>query len=159
LVLWHMLVAPAVLLGEIGVRKGCLRVLVQILHVRVGGRAVDVEVVLLYVFAVVALVAGQAEKAFFDDGVAPVPQGDGEADARVTVRKAREAVLVPAVGARSGLVVGEVVPRRPAGAVVLADASPGSVAEVWPPALPVLVFQPRFFEADGFGGRFHAGLD
>ena len=48
----------------------------------------------------------------------------------------REAVLVPAVGARAGVVVGERVPRVAVGAVVLAHRAPGALGEVRPPAPP-----------------------
>jgi len=41
-------------------------------------RAVEVEVVLLDVLAVVALVAGDAEQALLEDGVAAVPEGQRE---------------------------------------------------------------------------------
>ena len=51
-----------------------LRVLVEHPHVRVRRRAVEVEVVLLDVLAVVALGAGQAEEPLLEDRVAAVPQ-------------------------------------------------------------------------------------
>ena len=47
-----------------------------------------------------------------------------------------EAVLAPAVGARAGVVVGEVAPRVAAGAVVLAHGSPGALGEVRAPVPP-----------------------
>ena len=40
------------------------------------GRAVEVEVTLLYVFAVVAFVAGESEQPLLQDGIAAVPQSD-----------------------------------------------------------------------------------
>ena len=60
--------------------NSALRVLVEVLHVGVRRRAVEVEVVLLHVLAVVALVAGQAEEALLEDRVALVPQREREAD-------------------------------------------------------------------------------
>ena len=52
-----------VLLHQIGVRKCRLRILVQVLHVGMRRRAVDVEVVqLLHILAVVTLAVGQAEE-------------------------------------------------------------------------------------------------
>src|SRR5258708_2622137 len=72
--------ATAVLVQELVVGKRGLRVLVEHLRVRVRGRAVEVEVVLLDVLAVIALAVGEAEQALFEDGIAPVPQRDREAE-------------------------------------------------------------------------------
>ena len=68
-----------VLLDQIAVRESRLRILVQVLHVGMRGRAVEVEVVFLDVFAVVGLAVGQAEHAFLEDGVFAVPQGHAKA--------------------------------------------------------------------------------
>src|SRR5215831_11520169 len=59
---------PPVRFHQVTVRKLPLRVLVQILHVRVRRRAVDVEVVFLYVLAVVPLAVGEPEQALLQDG-------------------------------------------------------------------------------------------
>ena len=75
-------------------------------------RAVEVEVVLLDVLAVIAFVAGEAEEALLEDRVAAVPEREGEADVLVAVADAGDAVLVPAVGARAGVVVRADTPRR-----------------------------------------------
>src|SRR4029453_1844077 len=75
-----------------------LRVLVEILHVRVGGRAVEVEVVLLDVLAVVRLTVGESEQALFQDRVPLVPQGQGEAEPLLVIREAREPVPAPPGG-------------------------------------------------------------
>ena len=102
----ELVAAPAAAgLDEIGVGKGRLRILVEVLHVRMGRRAVEVEVVLLDVLAVVALAVGQAEQAFLEDRVLAVPEGQGEAEPLLVVGDAGQAVLAPAVGARAGLVV------------------------------------------------------
>ena len=86
-----------------GIRR--LRVLVEILHVRVRRRAVEVEVVLLDVLAVVALAVGQAEQPLLEDRVLAVPEREREAEPLLVVGDAGEAVLAPAIGARARLVV------------------------------------------------------
>ena len=101
-----------------------------------GRRAVEVEVVLLDVLAVVALAVGQAEEPLLEDRVLAVPQGQGEAEPLLVVGDAGDAVLAPAIGARAGLVVGEVVPGVAVLAVVLAHGAPLALAEVRPPLLP-----------------------
>ena len=76
------------------------------------GRVVEVEVALLDVLAVVALVAGEAEESLLEDGVAAVPQRQGEADALMAVADAGEAVFVPAIGAEARTVRTGSSPRR-----------------------------------------------
>ena len=80
--------------------------------------------------AVVALAVGQAEQPLLEDGVGAVPDREGEAELAVVVADAGDAVLAPAVRARAGLVVGEVVPRVAVFAVVLADSAPLALGEV-----------------------------
>ena len=136
LVLELLLRAPPVRLDEVPVGELALRVLVEVLHVRVGRRRVDVEVVLLDVLAVVPLAVGEAERALLEDGVPLVPEGEGEAQALLVVGDPAEAVLAPPVGPGAGLVVGEVVPGVAVLAVVLADRAPLPLAEVRAPLLP-----------------------
>ncbi len=119
------------------VRERCLRVLVQTLHVRVRRRAVQIEVTLLDVLAVVALRAGQAEQALFEERVAVVPEREPEADVLMAIADAGEAVLVPAVDTRSGVIVRKEFPGVAVRAVVFADRRPGTVAEIWSPAFPM----------------------
>ena len=129
-------VAPAVRLHQVGVGKGRLRVLVEVLHVRVGRRAVEVEVVLLHILAVVALAVGQSEEPFLENRVLAVPQGQGEAELLLVVGDAGDAVLAPAIGPRAGLIVGEEIPGVAILAVVLAHRAPLPLAEVRAPFLP-----------------------
>ena len=87
-----------------------LRVLVQILHVRVRRRAVEIKVVFLDVLAVVAFAVGQAEQAFLQDRVAAIPQRQRKAEPLLVVGDAGQAIFTPAIGAGARLVVSEVVP-------------------------------------------------
>ncbi len=105
-------------------------------HPRVRRRRVQVPPQLLGVLAVVALVAGEAEDPFLQDRIGSVPEREGEAQPLLVVAHPCEAVLVPAVGAGSGVVVGQVLPRRPTLAVVLPHRAPGPFGEVRAPALP-----------------------
>ena len=111
-------------------------ILVQILHVGVRRRAVDVEVVLLDVLAVVALAVGEPEQPLFQDRVPLVPERERKAQPLLVVGDSAQAVFAPPVGARARLVVREVVPRVAVLAVVLADRAPLPLAEVGSPFLP-----------------------
>src|SRR5262249_3497582 len=101
-----------------------------------GGRAVEVEVVLLDVLAVVAFAVGQSKEAFLEDGILAVPQGEREAEPLLVIRDAGQAVLAPAIGPRAGLIVAEVIPGIATFAVVLAHRAPLPFAEVRSPLLP-----------------------
>ena len=134
----HLATGPrAVLLDQSAIRKLRLRILVQILHVRVRRRRVEIVVELLHVLAVVSFLTGEAEQALLEDRIALVPERHREAEMLAPVGDSRDAVLVPAIRARARVVVRDVVPRRAARAVVLADGAPRALAQVRAPALPV----------------------
>jgi hypothetical protein len=137
LVLGIRLAAPCVLGDEVAVRELVLRIVVAPPVPRVARERVEVPPVLLCVLAVVALVAGEPEDPLFQDRVALVPQRKREAEPLLDVGEAGEAVLAPAIRTRARMVVRQVLPRRAAGAVVLADRSPLTLAEIRPPRIPV----------------------
>ncbi len=95
----RILPTPPVLLHQLRIREFRLRVLVEEAHVGVCGRAIEIEVVLLHVLAVVALVAAQAEQAFFEDRITTIPERDGKADALVPIADPGQTVFVPSIGA------------------------------------------------------------
>src|SRR5205814_1168552 len=76
------------------------------------------------------------EQAFLQDRVLSVPKRQRETEALFVIGKAGQTVFAPAVGARTGLVVAEVVPGVAAFAVVLADGPPLALAEVGSPLFP-----------------------
>ena len=49
-------------------------------HVRMGRCRVQIKIIFLHILAVIALAAGEAEEAFFEDRIAAVPEGQGETD-------------------------------------------------------------------------------
>src|SRR5262245_9291489 len=91
--------AAPVGLHQVGVGKSRLRVLVEKLHVGVGRRRVEVEVVLFDVLAVVGFAVGQAKKALFENRVLAVPQRQRKTEPLVVVGKTGQTVLAPAIGA------------------------------------------------------------
>src|SRR5262249_26563466 len=115
--------------------------------------AVEVEVVLLHVLAVVPFAVRETEETLLENGVPAVPEGERKADPLLVVGDAGQSVLPPAVGAGSGLVMSEVVPGVAALAVVLAHGPPLPLAEVRPPLLPGGLFRSRFVESPVFRGH------
>src|SRR5580658_2691038 len=127
-----------------------MRVLVEELHVGVRRRAVEVEVVLLHILAVVALAVSQAKEPFLENRILAVPQSQREAEMLFVIGNAADAVLAPAVGARASMIMGEKIPGVTVFAVVLADRAPLALSEIRAPLLPrhALVthtFQPLLF--------------
>src|ERR1700729_292149 len=98
-----------------------------------GGCTVEVEIVLLNILPVIGLAVGQPEQSFLENGVLTIPQGKRKAQSLLVITETRDAVLTPMIGARAGVIVGEVVPCIPVLAVVLADRAPLALAEIWPP--------------------------
>ena len=133
----EVLPAPApVGLDQVVVGVGRLRILVEVLHIRMGRRAVEVEVILLDILAMVGFAVGQPEQAFLEDRILAIPQGQREAQALVVIANAGQTILAPAIGARAGLIVGEVIPGVTTVAVVLAHRAPLALAQVRSPLLP-----------------------
>src|SRR5579862_1904757 len=85
-----------------------------------GRRGVEVEVVLLDVFAVVALVAGKTEGALLENRILAIPHRKRETQALFVITDTSHAIFAPAVGPRARLIVVEVFPGCAALAVVLA---------------------------------------
>src|SRR5260370_25250136 len=125
------------------------------------GSGIEIVIELLHVLAVIALLSAQPEQPFFQDGIAKVPERDGEAEELVPIADARDAVLVPAIGARAGVVVRKIFPGGALGAVVLAHGAPAALGQVRTPALPVgrtlaRLQEPLFFPGDHCGGEYKA---
>ena len=127
-----------------------LRVLVEILHVGMRWRAVEVEVIFFDVFAVVALAVGEPEEPFFENRVFPVPEGECKTEPLLFVADAPQTLLTPAIGPRTGLIVGEEIPGVTVVAVILPNGSPLPLGQVGSPHFPKLFILTSFFEPDLF---------
>src|SRR5882724_9751124 len=81
---------------------------------------VEIKVILLEVFTMIAFAAGETEGALFKDRITAIPERQRKTDQLMAIADARESVLVPAIGARSRVIVWQVVPR---GAMRARDSS------------------------------------
>ena len=95
--------------------------------------SVEIVVVLLHVFAVIAFAVSESEEALFQDGILAVPKREGKAKPLLLVANACQAVFTPAIGAAAGMVMGKVVPRVSVGGVVFPHRTPLPLAEVGTP--------------------------
>ena len=148
-----MFAAAPVRLDQVRIGKRPLRILVEIRHVGVAGHVVNVEGVLLDVFGMVPLIAGQAEEPLFENRVPAVPQRDRETQRLLVVADARDPVFAPAVSARTGMIVREELPRRAVGTIVFAHRSPLALAQIRAPAPPIRRSAARVGQPQFFGGR------
>src|SRR5262245_58711420 len=126
-----------ILLEQLLIRILGLRVFIEIFHVRVRRRVVEIKIILLDVLAMVALAASQTKKPFFQDWILAVPEGKGEAQILMPVADTRYAIFVPAVGARASVIMREVIPRVAIGAIVFAHRAPGALGQKRAPTVPV----------------------
>ena len=115
---------PTVRLYQISVGESRLRILVEILHVRMRRRTVEVEVVFFDVLAVVAFAVREPEEPLLEDRVFSIPEGKRKAEALFVIGDPSEAVLAPAIGARAGVIVGEEIPGVTPLAIVLTHRAP-----------------------------------
>ena len=83
------LIPAAVVIGDdqIFLGIGRLGILVEIFHVGVGRRAVEVEVIFLHVLAVVAFAVAESKQPLFEDGIVAIPECQGKAEDLVVVRR------------------------------------------------------------------------
>src|SRR5271170_1637269 len=129
-------ITSLVRLDQFVIRKRSLGILVQILHVGVGGRAVEVKVVFFDVLAVVGLAVRKTERTFLKDWIFAIPQGHAKAQQLLVIADAGKTILAPVIRARSGLVMGEVVPGIAVLAVIFSNRTPLPFAEIGSPFSP-----------------------
>src|SRR6516162_2923795 len=119
------------------VRIRRVRILVQIFHVGMAGRAIEIKVVFFDVLSVISLFAGQSKGAFLQEGISPVPQGQRETEILVAIANSTETVFAPAISTGTGLLVREIAPGFPVGTVVLPHSSPSALGKKGPPTVPI----------------------
>src|ERR1035438_10014560 len=87
-------IPPAVLLEQPTVRELRLRILVQVPHVGVAGRVVEVKVIFLDVLAVIPLVTCQAKHPLLEKWIVAVPQRQRETKILVPVAYSTQTIFI-----------------------------------------------------------------
>ena len=149
LVLGLELGSAGVLLDELLIRVGGLRIVVAPAEPCAARQRVEEPPVFLDVLAVVALRVGQPEHPLLEDRVLAVPQGQAQTQPVEDVGDAGHPVLVPAVHPGPGVVVRERGPGIAVRAVVLADAAPRPFAQVGSPLVPRTRLRPTLLRVAG----------
>ena len=129
-------VAAAILSREIGVGKLALRILVECLAVGMGRRRVEKVIEFLDVFAVVALVAAEAEEPLLEQRVAAVPERQAETEPAEPVAEPQQPVFAPAVDAAVGVFEWKRRPCVSIGRVVFANGAPLTGRQIGAPQFP-----------------------
>jgi len=75
----------------------------------------------------IAFRPSQPEQALLQNRIMAIPEGERQAKTLVIVGNSGYAVLGPAIRPRSGMIMREVIPSRPIGAVIFARISPGAL--------------------------------
>jgi hypothetical protein len=104
----------------------------------------------------IAFMAVQAIEPLFENRVLAVPQREREAQVLMAIAETCEAVFIPTVGARSGVVVRKGFPGAAEWTIVLSHRSPGPFAHIGAPSLPMLFPSGIFFNTLGFGSERRA---
>ena len=133
------------------IRVGRLRIVIAPAQPGAARESVEVPPVLLDVLAVIALAVGEPEHPLLEDRIAPVPQGQPEAQPPEDVGQPGHPVLVPAIRAGPRVVMREVRPCVAVRAVVLAHRAPGALAEVRTPQVPRACRVETLLEMAGIG--------
>src|SRR6476646_1713419 len=107
---------------------------------------VQIKVIFLNVFAVIAFAVSQAEEPLLENRVLAVPQRQREAEMLFIIGNTGDAILAPAVGARAGLIVSKEIPRITSGTVVFAYCPPLALTEIRPPLFPIRCCLARFLQ-------------
>jgi len=103
----------------------------------VRGRGVEVKVVFLDVFAVIPLVAGEAEEALLEDGILAVPKSEGETEAALAITPPQQPIFTPPVNSAARVIMRKIVPAFAISGIVFAYRAPLTFRQIGPPALPV----------------------
>src|ERR1700730_6601677 len=101
------------------------------------GCAVQIIVILLDIFPVVALFTGQAKEALLENGVATIPQCQGETDLLVVVADAAQTIFPPTKSPGARLVIRQIIPGCSIGAIVFPHRPPRPFAQIRPPLFPM----------------------
>ena len=105
----------------------------------------------------ITLAVGQTEEALLQNRIMSVPQRQSKTEVLFVVGKSREPVFAPTVSTGASLIVGKIIPRVAVRAVVLANCSPLSLAQVRSPFLPGLALA-GFLQAYVFLGSWYVLL-
>src|SRR4029077_7152638 len=130
-------------IDQVLVRARALRIVVAPPVPGVAGQRVQVPPVLFDVLAVVALRAGQPERALLQDRVPPVPQRQAKAQPLLDIAEPGQAVLTPPIGPGPRLIMRQVIPGVAIGTVVLPHRAPLPLADIRPPPVPLRTGLPQ----------------
>jgi hypothetical protein len=133
----HLLIPQLpTLLNELLIGIGLVGIFIQILHVGMRWRRVEVEIIFLHIFAVIGLRWDQAKQPLFQNRIFAVPQRQGKRQDLVAVTDTGKPILTPTVRFRTGEIMRKIIPGVPIGTIILSHRPPRALGDVGAPVVP-----------------------
>jgi hypothetical protein len=70
-------------------------------------------IVLLDIFAMIALWTGEPEEALFEDGIGSIPEAEREAKQTLFITDTQQPIFAPAIGTGAGMLMWKGIPGAP----------------------------------------------
>src|SRR5262249_18840269 len=102
-------------------------ILVQVFHVVVGGKVVEIVIELFHVFSVVSFLIAKTKEPLLQDRVFPIPEAYGKTEVLKKIGDAPKPVLSPMIGSAMRMIVREIMPRIAIRAIIFPDRAPLSL--------------------------------
>src|SRR6266566_3220174 len=132
---------------KIFIGKGVLRVFVQSLHIRMSWGIVEKEIIFFDILPMVAFRIRQAEEPFLQNWIGLVPQGKSKTHESLIVTNTQQAILAPTIGARTRVIMWEVIPCITIDGIILTYSTPLAFTKIRSPAIPRLTILMRFLKS------------
>src|SRR5580658_5100019 len=128
--------ASTAFLDQPVIRILTLRIFVEHPHIAVRRSVVQMEPILLHIFAVIPLIRREPKHALFQNRIAAIPKRQRKHQQLIAVADSRDAIVAPAISLAASVIVWQKIPSIAVSAVILANSSPGAIANIRPPLLP-----------------------
>ena len=140
----RLIPAPASIgVDQVLIRVRALRIVVTPPVPGMAGHRIQIPPVLLHVLAVIALRAGQPERALLQDRIPPIPQRQRKAQPLLDITEPGQPILPPPVRPRPRLIMRQMIPRVPVGTVILPHRPPLPLTHIRPPPVPLRTLLPQ----------------
>jgi hypothetical protein len=108
----------------------------------------------------ITFMGSESEHAFFENRVVSIPESESKAEILVAIANTGNAIFIPTVGTRAGMIVREIAPGVAILAVILADGAPGALRQERAPTIPVALALLTHVQANTFASVVdgHGGL-
>src|SRR5450432_3825949 len=128
---------PFVFVNKPLIRVILLRIFIQHFHIGVGGCAVEIIVIFLNIFSMVALVSGKPEISFLQYWILFIPERQGETQNLVFITDTSDSLFPPTVRFTPGHIMTYKFPGGSIFTVVFSHGSPLAICYIGSPFFPL----------------------